>query len=650
MNRYACEECRHRKFRCSKERPSCAYCRRERRPCVYSAKIQRSPLTREYVTSLENRLQKLEAKCAELIPGVDLEKLAPQTPGIPGSSTWELPTNPWAATTSDAPSHPSYTDSFPRISTGFEWSEQGDALNQLADGMAFLSVNPEGAGYLGTSANVALLRSLHHNGWTIDSSVSRVIDSSRAVKPSLREAWAWSEMTHDADLDQLISTLIDSYFRNFHTRYPIVHEATFRAQTEDLAAKPDPESWLLLRHVILAIGGWCMGYDTKGFDELLGAKTQGWSRNTSILSSGSLTLVQAVALKGHFTQRQNNPNTGWNFSGLAVRIAISLGLHREFPAWNISVFDREMRRRVGWCVFVMDAGTAITFGRPILWPTDGMMDIKEPMNVDDEKLTSTTLVAPEESTGSTIYSHLIWQIQFHQLTNSMYTRRMASFDLPAEEILEMDSKITVWEKTLPAYFKHGHTDPTEPEYITTARCRLLWRLACFRIMLHTPLLLRWATEKSVGVLSPQADTEAARRCRELCLEYAHLTVKYTEEYFSLHIFSPMHDWYAIYYLFQSSLIPVFCITTEPTSPDAAAWGADIEAAKRILETVNTHSDKARRFLDVLNRLYSSLDEMEGFMETMQQEGGDIMGMVYGQMQGAPESAQQTGHSIHPTGF
>lgn len=105
-----------------------------------------------------------------------------------------------------------------------------------------------------------------------------------------------------------------------------------------------------------------------------------------------------------------------------------------------------------------------------------------------------------------------------------------------------------------------------------------------------------------------------------------------------------------YYLFQSSLIPVFCITTEPTSPDAAAWGADIEAAKRILETVNTHSDKARKFLDVLNRLYSSLDEMEGFMETMQQDG-DLMGMIYGQMQGAPESAQKTGGlSIQQTEF
>lgn len=97
-----------------------------------------------------------------------------------------------------------------------------------------------------------------------------------------------------------------------------------------------------------------------------------------------------------------------------------------------------------------------------------------------------------------------------------------------------------------------------------------------------------------------------------------------------------------YYLFQASLIPVLCITTEPDSPDAATWGADIEKAKRILGSVTTHCEKARKFLDVLNRLYSSLDEMEGFMETIHQEGGDLMGIIYGQMQAAPENAQQSG--------
>jgi len=493
----------------------------------------------------------LEAKCAELLPDVDLEKVLSPEPDLPGCSTWDLSKeshksfDPWAARLPDLASPPGHPDAFPQYPSGFEWREHEDAADVLTDGMAFLSVNPEGTGYMGSSANVALLRSLHKNGWTIDSSVSQVMDASNSVKPSLRDAWMWSELTHDADLDQLINSLVDSYFLNFHTRYPIVNEATFRAQINGLAPKPDGEAWTLLRHVIISIGGWLNGFDTNGFDELLYANTQGWSQNLFILSSGSLTLVQAVALKGHFTQRLNNPNTGWNYSGLAVRMAISLGLHREFSAWDISVFEREIRRRVGWCVFCMDAGASSTFGRPILWPTMGVMDLKVPMNVEDSTLVPGTLVAPEEALGPTIYSHLIWQIQFHQLTNSMYTRRMASFELPPDEVLTMDAKITAWEKTLPEYFVFGYSNPDEPEYITTARYRLAWRLGCFRIMLLTPLVLRWASEKSAGALSANENTEGARKCRQLCLKYAHLTVTYVEAYFKLNIFNPMHDWYAM---------------------------------------------------------------------------------------------------------
>lgn len=87
-------------------------------------------------------------------------------------------------------------------------------------------------------------------------------------------------------------------------------------------------------------------------------------------------------------------------------------------------------------------------------------------------------------------------------------------------------------------------------------------------------------------------------------------------------------------------MPVLAIRTELESPDAASWSADIETAKRILSSVTTHSYKASKFLDVLNRLYSNLDEMEGFMETMQQEGGELMGVIYGQMQGVSESDQE----------
>lgn len=45
-------------------------------------------------------------------------------------------------------------ESLPQAADGFDWTEGAVSLNELADGMAALSVNPEGAGYLGKSTKV----------------------------------------------------------------------------------------------------------------------------------------------------------------------------------------------------------------------------------------------------------------------------------------------------------------------------------------------------------------------------------------------------------------------------------------------------------------------------------------------------------------
>lgn len=104
-----------------------------------------------------------------------------------------------------------------------------------------------------------------------------------------------------------------------------------------------------------------------------------------IFSSANLTLVQAFSLMSNFTQRsENRPNTAWNYLGLAVRMAVSLGLHKEFPDWKISLLDREMRRRTYFHIFIFDSGASITLGRPILLPHPEMFDVKEPLNIHDE--------------------------------------------------------------------------------------------------------------------------------------------------------------------------------------------------------------------------------------------------------------------------
>lgn len=51
---------------------------------------------------------------------------------------------------------------------------------------------------------------------------------------------------------------------------------------------------------------------------------------------------------------------------------------------EINLLQREMRRRVWWGAYLMDAGAAITFGRPILLPGLESMDVKPVLDISDE--------------------------------------------------------------------------------------------------------------------------------------------------------------------------------------------------------------------------------------------------------------------------
>jgi transcriptional regulatory protein GAL4 len=180
-----------------------------------------------------------------------------------------------------------------------------------------------------------------------------------------------------------MSATIDAYFANYHTSYPFIHEATFRAQYAELVQRPEDRTWNVLLYTVLALGAWTVGGDGDGLDDIFYQRASGYLQDQSIFESASLSTVQALVLLSNYTQKRNKPNTGWNFLGLAVRMAVSLGLHRELPDWNITLLQREVRRRVWWGLFIFDSGASITFGRPILLPEQSMIDVKPILNIPD---------------------------------------------------------------------------------------------------------------------------------------------------------------------------------------------------------------------------------------------------------------------------
>lgn len=144
----------------------------------------------------------------------------------------------------------------------------------------------------------------------------------------------------------------------------------------------------------LGFGGVSIGDDNSDLDITFYQEARGHLQQVSVFETGNLTLVQALLLLSNYAQKRNKPNTGWNFLGLAVRMAMSLGLHKEFPGWKISLLQREVRRRLWWGVYIFDSGAAKTFGRPILLPEDDVMDAKHVLNIHDEVRLDSVIINP----------------------------------------------------------------------------------------------------------------------------------------------------------------------------------------------------------------------------------------------------------------
>ena len=101
------------------------------------------------------------------------------------------------------------------------------------------------------------------------------------------------------------------------------------------------------------------------------------------LGAPDLVLVQAFAIFLFLLRRHDSPRFVWMMTGLAIRMAQSLGLHRDgehFP--HLTPFEVEMRRRAWWALCMLDARAAEDQGTE-LTITHGSFDTRLPRNIND---------------------------------------------------------------------------------------------------------------------------------------------------------------------------------------------------------------------------------------------------------------------------
>lgn len=190
-------------------------------------------------------------------------------------------------------------------------------------------------------------------------------------------------------LSHIASNLIDAYFNLYGACYPVLHEKTFR---DRISARPFPSvqrsPGRVVYYMVLTIGHWLTGSEREHASSVYYAAARS-ALSIDMLESGTIEAVQAFLLVGNYLQKRDRTNTGYNFIGLACRMALGLGLHRDLREHE-DTMARERRRQLFWTIHCFDSGFNITTGRP---PTvmDGFVDTKIPRNIDDKVRISLTV-------------------------------------------------------------------------------------------------------------------------------------------------------------------------------------------------------------------------------------------------------------------
>ncbi|CAO1616769.1 unnamed protein product [Jaminaea pallidilutea] len=184
------------------------------------------------------------------------------------------------------------------------------------------------------------------------------------------------------------------------------------------------------------------------FDVAPGAKESGAAEHfyqcswaalsfSNLNNHNSIESVQTIHLIGQYLCNRKsgrNADSFYPLIGYAVRSAVSMGLHRDAQAWNLSKKELQERRRLFWELFACDAFRSLAYGRPC--------------NIQDHH---TNAIYPGHRPNRPLSDHFHTS-KFHvvRLLNRIIDTCYGA-DVPYSVILDLDKELRqLWSTKLPS--------------------------------------------------------------------------------------------------------------------------------------------------------------------------------------------------------
>lgn len=153
--------------------------------------------------------------------------------------------------------------------------------------------------------------------------------------------------------------LIDTYFRTVHPSFPIIQKHLFieRHRHGDRTFSP----LLVAGMYILALNWW--SFDPK----LTSYPKPDASRLEAIASKSLATAMERPKLstiQAGLLLLQRPEADSWSLTTQLVAIGQELGLHLDCSTWSIPLWERGLRKRIAWALYMQDKWSSLIHGRP----------------------------------------------------------------------------------------------------------------------------------------------------------------------------------------------------------------------------------------------------------------------------------------------
>jgi transcription factor-like protein len=153
--------------------------------------------------------------------------------------------------------------------------------------------------------------------------------------------------------------LLELYFRIVHPSFPIIQKHVFVERLRNGERNFSPA--LMAGMYLLALNWW-------SYDEKLSKQTRPNVNQLDSIATRSLAAAmqrpKLSTVQAGLLLLQRPEADSWSLTTQLVAIGQEIGLHLDCTSWNIPPWERGLRKRIAWALYMQDKWSSLIHGRP----------------------------------------------------------------------------------------------------------------------------------------------------------------------------------------------------------------------------------------------------------------------------------------------